>query len=186
MYLRRHLPGFPLRCAWRVNKQPFLLCFLSNHSNVMSVGSAFQARLVVQVMSLRGSDFEHDGLISWWKPNPQETAQTWQINLTKNYARRAYTVRLVMQIQPSSAVIPGLSGCGALMQWFARFNENPLQSKPFFFPTWTQRTAKWYVELVTRVHHLLTRQLYLVWHTKSIHTCDTSNGVHLLDGRRPP
>lgn len=38
-----------------------------------------------------------------------------------------------MQIQPSSAVIPGLSGCGRLMQWFVRFNENPLLSKQIFF-----------------------------------------------------
>lgn len=144
----------------------FLLNFLSKHSNVMNVGSAFQARLVVQVLSLRGSAIEHDGLISWWKPIRNKPAQTWQINPTKSYARRAYTLRLVMQIQPSSTVIPGLSGCGGLMQWFVRFNENPLLREQIFFPP-HERTAKRKVELTTQVRHLWTSQLHRVWHTQN-------------------
>lgn len=165
----------------------FLLNFLSKHSNVMNVGSALQARLVVQVLSLRGSAIEHDGLISWWKPIRNKPAQTWQINPTKSYARRAYTLRLVMQIQPSSTVIPGLSGCGGLMQWFVRFNENPLlREQIFFFPTWTQRTAKRKVELTTQVRHLWTSQLHHVCDTHKIHPDAHASGVHLLDRRPPP
>lgn len=119
--------------------------------------------------------------------NPQQAAQTWQINPTKSYARRAYTLRLVMQIQPSSTVIPGLSGCGRLMQWFVRFNENPLLSEQIFLFFFTHERNVQSVKLSWRLKFATSEQVSCTaCDTHKIHPDAHASGVHLLDRRPPP